>query len=61
MSAGDLPCLATMAFQDVLGLSVLIRAFRLVRVPCLALTTTASANFSARLGPPSLSLPSFSD
>ena len=39
MSAGDLPCLSTMALQDFLGLSVLAREFRLVRVPCLVLTT----------------------
>ena len=48
MSAGDLPCLSTIAFQDLLGLSVLVREFRLVRVPCLALTTAASAKHTAR-------------
>ena len=38
MSAGDLPRLSTMALHDFLGLSVLVRDIRLVRVPCLALT-----------------------
>ena len=33
MSAEDLYCLSTMGLQDLLGLSVLVRAFRLVRVP----------------------------
>ena len=41
MSA-DLPCLSTMALLSLLGLSVLVREFRLVRVPCLDLTTAAS-------------------
>ena len=42
MSADDLPCLSTTAIQDFLHLSVPVREFRLVRVPCLALTTAAS-------------------
>ena len=58
MSAEDLPCLSAMglsamglsamglsamALQDLLGLSVLVRELRLVRVPCLDLTTAASS------------------
>ena len=55
MSGGDLPRLPTMALQDFLGLSVLVREFRLVRVPSLALTTAASAKHTkhtARHGTP---------
>ena len=40
--------LSTMALQDFLGLSVLFCEFRLVRVPCLGLTTAASRRLAER-------------
>ena len=59
MSA-DLPCLATKALQDLLGLSVLVREFRLVRVPCLALMTAASAEADLHPGLPGNAVKHFS-
>ena len=46
MSAGDLPCLSTIARQDVLRLSVLVREFRLVRVPCFSPSTCCAGGSS---------------